>query len=190
MLSTLTVLGIAVGLAMDAFAVSISYGCGLRTFSLKVMLWVAAAFAVFQGGMTLLGFLAGSAFSGYIEAFDHFVAFGLLVFIGGKMIREAFSSEDRCELIDPEAIDLRRLLLLSVATSIDALAVGLSFALLEVRILRASLIIALVTLVFSMTGVKAGHVLHRFFGRKVEILGGLILIAIGIRILVSHLQAA
>ncbi|MDZ7796259.1 MAG: manganese efflux pump MntP family protein [Candidatus Marinimicrobia bacterium] len=190
MLSMITVFGIAVGLAMDAFAVSISYGCGLRKFSLRVMLWVAFSFAVFQGGMTLIGYAAGSAFSEYIQAVDHFIAFGLLLFIGGKMIWEAFAGEENCELVDPKMFNMRRLLLLSVATSIDALAVGLSFALLEVRIMSASLIIALVTLAFSMIGVKAGHVLQKLFGRKIEIVGGIILIMIGIRILITHLQAA
>ena len=185
-----TVFGIAVGLAMDAFAVSISYGCGLRTFSPRVMLWVSAAFAFFQGGMTLAGWAAGSLFAAYIQAVDHYIAFGLLAFIGGKMIWEAFTGSENCEHVDPRAINIKRLLVLSVATSIDALAVGLSFALLEVRILAASLIIAAVTLAFSMFGVKTGHSLQRRFGRKVEIAGGLILILIGARILITHLQAA
>ncbi len=189
MLSLFTLLGIAVGLAMDAFAVSICYGCGLQKFSLKVMLWVAGAFAFFQGAMTLLGWLAGSAFSAHIQAFDHYVAFGLLAAIGVKMIWEAFAGSDSCEVVDPGAINVKRLLLLSVATSIDALAVGLSFALLEVKILMPSLIIAGVTLLFSMTGVKAGHGLKKILGRKVEIAGGIILILIGAQILITHLRA-
>ena len=89
MISLVGILGIAVGLAMDAFAVSICYGCGLKSFSLKVMLWVAGAFAVFQGGMTLLGWAVGGLFSTYFQAIDHYIAFGLLTFIGGKMIWEA-----------------------------------------------------------------------------------------------------
>lgn len=189
MLSFITILGIAVALAMDAFAVSISYGCGLRQFRARVMFWVAGAFALFQGGMTLLGYAAGCTFAQYIKALDHYVAFGLLLFIGAKMIREAFRGEEHCEAVDPSAINFRRLLVLSLATSIDALAVGLSFAFLEVRILPASLIIAAVTLLFSMIGVKAGHVLQKIFGRKIEILGGAILIIIGFQILISHLSA-
>lgn len=188
MLSLLSITGIAVALAMDAFAVSISYGCGLQRFSAKVMFTVAGAFALFQGGMTLLGYLIGSSFALYVEAVDHFIAFALLLFIGGKMIREAFKGSENCETVDPAAINYRRLLLLSVATSIDALAVGLSFALLDVRVLFASLVIALVTLLFSLAGVKAGHLLHRIFGRKIEALGGFILIFIGVQILITHLS--
>ncbi|MDX9778207.1 MAG: manganese efflux pump MntP family protein, partial [bacterium] len=189
MLSFITVLGIAVALAMDAFAVSISYGCGLRQFSSRVMFVVSGAFALFQGGMTLLGYAAGSSFAAYIEPVDHYVAFGLLFFIGAKMIREAFRGDGHCEAVDPAAMNFRRLLVLSLATSIDALAVGLSFAFLEVRILPASLIIAAVTLLFSMIGVKAGHILQKIFGRRIEILGGSILIIIGLQILISHLRA-
>lgn len=189
MLSLLSITGIAVALAMDAFAVSISYGCGLQRFSAKVMFTVAGVFAVFQGGMTLLGYLLGSTFAGYVQAVDHFIVFALLLFIGGKMIREAFKGNDQCETVDPAAINYNRLLLLSLATSIDALAVGLSFALLDVQVMIASLIIAAITLAFSLAGVKAGHVLHKIFGRKIEVLGGFILILIGIQILISHLSA-
>jgi putative Mn2+ efflux pump MntP len=120
---------------------------------------------------------------------DHFVAFGLLAFIGGKMIYEAFTGEDECYVVDPKKMDVKRLLILALATSIDALAVGLSFALLETAILLPSLIIALVTLVFSMIGVAAGHGLKKILGRKVEIIGGVILILIGLQILVTHLSA-
>ena len=189
MLSLITILGIAVALAMDAFAVSICYGCGLKKFSPKLMIVVAGFFAFFQGGMTFLGFWGGSLFAVYIEAVDHFVAFGLLLFIGGKMIYEAFTGDDECYVVDPKGIDFRRLTLLATATSIDALAVGLSFAVLETEIILPSLIIALVTLVFSMLGVAAGHGLKKFLGRKVEIFGGIILIIIGIEILITHLSA-
>jgi putative Mn2+ efflux pump MntP len=189
MLSFITILGIAVALAMDAFAVSICYGCGLKKFSAKIMIWVALAFGVFQGGMTFLGWLGGSLFANAIQAVDHFVAFGLLAFIGGKMIYEAFTGDDECYVVDPKKMDVKRLLILALATSIDALAVGLSFALLETAILLPSLIIALVTLVFSMIGVAAGHGLKKILGRKVEIIGGVILILIGLQILVTHLSA-
>ncbi|MBW6457962.1 MAG: manganese efflux pump MntP family protein [FCB group bacterium] len=188
MLSFLTILGIAVALAMDAFAVSISYGCGLRRFSAKVMFLVAGAFALFQGGMTLIGWAAGGVFADYIKAVDHYVAFALLLLIGGKMMWEAFSASDRCETVDPDAMNIGRLLVLSVATSIDALAVGVSLALLDVKIVFAALIIAVITFGFSMFGVKAGHILQKIFGRKIEVLGGVILILIGIHILVSHLR--
>jgi putative Mn2+ efflux pump MntP len=189
MLSLLTILGIAVALAMDAFAVSICYGCGLKKFSIKVMLMVAVAFAFFQGGMTFLGWLGGGLFADYIGAFDHFVAFGLLAFIGGKTIYEAFTGDDKCYVVDPNKINIKRLLLLALATSIDALAVGLSFALLEMEVVGPAMIIAIVTWVFSIIGVAAGHKLKKVLGRKMEIVGGVILILIGINILITHLIA-
>ena len=188
MLSLLTILGIAIALAMDAFAVSICYGCGLKKFSTKVMVVVAAAFAVFQGGMTIIGWLGGGLFAEYIEKVDHYVAFGLLAIIGGKMIYEAFTGADECYVVDPKKINVKRLLLLSLATSIDALAVGLSFALLEMQVVVPALIIGVVTLIFSMIGVAAGHGLKKVLGRKVEIIGGVILILIGIEILITHLS--
>lgn len=189
MLSLLTILGIAVALAMDAFAVSICYGCGLEKFSAKLMIIVAGAFAIFQGAMTFLGWWGGSLLAGYIEAVDHFVAFGLLAFIGGKMIYEAFTGADECYVVDPNKINYKRLLVLALATSIDALAVGLSFAILEADIIIPSLLIAVVTLVFSMIGVAAGHGLKKVLGRKVEIVGGVILILIGLNILITHMSA-
>ena len=189
MLSLITILGIAIALAMDAFAVSICYGCGLKKFSLKVMLTVAAAFAIFQGGMTVIGWMGGSMFAKYIETIDHFVAFGLLAIIGGKMIYEAFTGDDECYVVDPQKINVKRLLILALATSIDALAVGLSFALLEMQVIGPALIIAVVTLVISMIGVAAGHGLKKILGRKVEIAGGIILILIGVQILITHLIA-
>ncbi|MCD6446939.1 MAG: manganese efflux pump [Candidatus Marinimicrobia bacterium] len=183
------ILGIAVALAMDAFAVSICYGCGLQKFNTKVMLWVAGTFALFQGGMTIIGWLGGSLFAEAIQAVDHFVAFGFLVIIGGKMIYEAFTGADECYVVDPKKIKVKRLLLLALATSIDALAVGLSFALLEMQVVVPALIITVVTLIFSMIGVAAGHGLKKVLGRKVEIIGGVILILIGIEILITHLSA-
>ncbi len=189
MLSLLTIFGIAIALAMDAFAVSICYGCGLKKFSLKVMFWVAAALAVFQGGMTIIGWLGGSLFGKYIQAIDHFVAFGLLAIIGGKMIYEAFTGDDECYIVDPQKMNIKRLLLLALATSIDALAVGLSFALLEMQVMGPALIVAVVTLVISMIGVAAGHGLKKILGKKVEIAGGVILILIGVQILITHLSA-
>ncbi|MFA6618656.1 MAG: manganese efflux pump MntP family protein [Candidatus Neomarinimicrobiota bacterium] len=189
MLSFFAILGIAVALAMDAFAVSICYGCGLPKFSAKIMFLVAGVFAIFQAAMAFLGWWGGMLFASYIEAVDHFVAFGLLVFIGGKMIYEAFRGADECYVVDPNKINFQRLFLLAFATSIDALALGLSFAILKTEILLPSLIIGLVTLLFSMLGVAAGHGLKKVLGRKVEIAGGIILILIGTQILISHLTA-
>lgn len=188
-LPILTLFGIAVGLAMDAFAVSISYGCGLKQFNFKILIYVSCAFAVFQGGMAILGWVLSDLFDQYIQSVDHWVAFGLLVFIGGKMLVEAFSASSECLVIDKDNFNFKRLLLLSIATSIDALAVGISLRVLQSSIVGPSLIIAGITLALSAAGVAAGHWLQRFLGRKVEILGGLILIFIGFNILITHLTS-
>jgi len=139
--------------------------------------------------MTWLGWLLSDFFDDYIRAVDHWVAFGLLVFIGIKMIIEACTAADECEVIDCDHFDFGRLLVLAVATSIDALAVGISLRVLQADILIPALIIGAVTAVFSIVGVSAGHRLKAFLGRKTEILGGIILIFIGIRILVTHLMS-
>lgn len=188
-ISLLTLLWIALGLAMDAFAVSISYGCGLKQFNFKILIYVSSAFAVFQGGMAIFGWVLSDFFDQYIQSFDHWIVFGLLVFIGGKMLVEAFSASDECQTVDCRHFDFKRLFVLSVATSIDALAVGISLRVLQSSILGPSLIIAGVTLALSAAGVAAGHWLQRFLGRKVEILGGLILIIIGFDILITHLTS-
>ena len=135
--------------------------------------------------MTFLGWLAGSSIAYWIEGFDHWIAFGLLVFIGLRMVRSGLSSG-----VDHQTGDLTRgglLVITSVATSIDALAVGLSLAVMAINILEASLIIGVVTFIISMAGHFAGNILGEKFGKRMEILGGLILIGIGIRILIEHL---
>jgi len=135
--------------------------------------------------MTFLGWLAGSSISRWIENFDHWVAFGLLLFVGARLIRSGFSNAE-----EQKTGDLSRgglLVMVSVATSIDALAVGLGLALINVNILQASLVIGIVASALSVVGLLAGGVLGEKFGKRMEILGGLILIGIGIRILITHL---
>ncbi|MBW2091645.1 MAG: manganese efflux pump [Deltaproteobacteria bacterium] len=180
-----TILLIAVGLAMDAFAVSITSGFVNRPLKISFALKMAGFFGFFQAGMPVMGWLAGIGFRGLISGVDHWIAFGLLVFIGGKMIYEAFGVNAGEK--GRRAMNNYTLFILAIATSIDALAVGLSLSLLKVSILLPIVIIGSVTFFLSILGLVIGHKLGLFFGKKVEILGGLILIGIGIRILVEHL---
>ncbi len=183
-----TTLFISIGLAMDAFAVSL--GVGTSPSEKPEPAWrrvvrIAFHFGLFQAGMTLLGWLAGSTVAGVISAFDHWVAFGLLFWVGVRMIREGFSTDENCRCED--ITHGKTLLVLCVATSIDAMAVGLSMAMLQVNIFSASGMIGIVTLLLSLVGGFIGHHLGNKFGQRMEIVGGVILMGIGIRILVSHL---
>lgn len=181
----ITILAIAVGLAMDAFAVSITSGLTMKKHKVRYALRIALWFGAFQALMPVLGFMAGLTIRPWIEPVDHWIAFGLLAYVGGRMLREAFhgDGEDRC--MDPD--DFLLLFTLSVATSIDALAVGLSLSLLNVNVLKPALIIGLVTFCMSFAGVQIGKRMGHFFERRAEMVGGIILIFIGIRILVEHL---
>jgi len=181
----LTVFFIAWGLSMDALAVSLASGCAAREIAVRPAVRMAFFFGVFQMLMPVLGWLAGLGFKKTIASFDHWLAFGLLLLIGIKMIREARRPGDCRSRNDPPSLPV--LLGLAVATSIDALAVGLSFSLLAVDIIVPVLIIGLVTFVLSFLGVLAGHKFGALIAGKVEILGGLILIAIGCKILLEHL---
>jgi manganese efflux pump family protein len=178
-----TVILIAIGLAMDAFAVSIAKGISVRKKKMESAILLASLFGGFQALMPVIGWLAGLGLEDIITGVDHWIAFGLLGFIGAKMIYDARKSEDGKE----EDITLFVGLTLAVATSIDALMVGLSFAFLETPILIPILIIGAVTFALSFVGVIFGSKMGSIFGRNVKILGGLILIAIGIRILTNHL---
>lgn len=183
-----TTLLISVGLAMDAFAVSLGVGTSPSDTlepAWRRVLRISFHFGLFQAGMTLLGWLAGSTVAGVISSFDHWVAFALLIWVGGRMIREGFSHEENCRCDD--ITHGRTLLVLCVATSIDAMAVGLSLAMLQVNIFSASGMIGVVTLVLSLVGGFAGHLLGNKFGQRMELAGGLILVGIGIRIVISHL---
>jgi putative Mn2+ efflux pump MntP len=180
------ILLIAIGLAMDAFAVSIACGVSIKKIKIGHVLSIAGAFGLFQGGMPLIGWAAGRGFRGVIERFDHWLAFALLVVIGTKMIYESFALDEE-DGRGNMALAAGGLLVLAVATSIDALAVGLTFACLQVEIVTPALIIGLVTLLLSMVGVVIGDRIGHLFEGKIELVGGLILIGIGTKILFDHL---
>ncbi|MBO6054482.1 MAG: manganese efflux pump [Oscillospiraceae bacterium] len=184
-MTTLELFLLAVGLAMDAFAVSICKGLAVRKVKLKHALICGAWFGVFQALMPALGYLLASTFSRHIQSIDHWVAFGLLSIIGGNMIREALSKKEE----EPADASFKAgaMFLLAVATSIDALAVGVSFAFLEIRILMPVLLIGAITFVISAAGVKVGSVFGTKFEKKAELLGGVVLIILGVKILLEHL---
>lgn len=177
---------IGLGVSADAFAAALTGGVGMRTLRYRQAAAIALTFAGFQAAMPLLGWLLASQAAQFLAPVDHWIAFGLLGLIGGKMIWDAFSSdpEDRKT---GDRLRLRRLLLLGVATSIDAAAVGVSLALLDVSIVQAVLIIGATTLVLSFVAVVIGQRIGVGFRRPAEIVGGLVLIGIGVRILLEHL---
>lgn len=180
-----TTLLIAVGLAMDAFAVSISGGATLREDRGRWALIAGALFGGFQAGMPVLGWLGGVTLASFAGAYAPWIAFLLLALIGGKMIAEALRGDG--ESVQFAAGSMATLLLLAVATSIDALAVGVTFAVLDTSIFWPAVTIGIVTFALSAAGVLVGSSFSRVFGRKAEILGGVILIGIGLRILLEHL---
>ena len=180
------VLLIAVSLALDAFAVSVSSGISVPGFGWKQAVRMGLYFGFFQFAMPLIGWFLGTSVSGYIEALDHWVAFALLAIIGGRMVWGA--RDDSCETESgPVELTCRRLVMLAVATSIDALAVGITFAFLEVDILPAVCCIALTTFLLSSLGVKFGSLCGTRMQSKAEALGGVILILLGLKILLEHL---
>jgi putative Mn2+ efflux pump MntP len=181
-----TILLIAVALAMDAFAVSIAGGLNIRQFKVNHALRIAFFFGLFQGIMPVIGWLAGFNLRQFISAVDHWIAFGLLLIIGVKMIVESIRKRPDKKKIDP--LNVYVLLILAVATSIDALAVGLSLAFLKLLIITPAIIIAIVTFILSFIGVILGNRTGDFLQSKVEFLGGLILIIIGSKILIEHLD--
>lgn len=174
---------IAVGLSMDAFAVSICKGLSVKKVSLRHALIAGLYFGGFQALMPLLGYLLGATFESLITSFDHWIAFILLGLIGANMIREGFSGEESLNA----SFDFKTMLPLAIATSIDALAVGVTFAFLKVNIWLAILLIGLITFLFSAIGVKVGNLFGSKFKAKAEILGGAVLILMGIKILLEHL---
>ncbi len=181
----LTSVIIAGGLAMDAFAVSLGVGTSRRANDPRSIFRLAFHFGFFQGMMTLVGWLAGSTISRWINPFDHWVALVLLAFVGINMIRSGFASEEKCYEQNPSKGGF--LMVLCVATSIDALAVGLSMAFIDASILQSVLIIGIVTSLLSLIGLRVGDRLGEKFGKRMEILGGVLLIGIGLRIVLSHL---
>ena len=181
----LEILLIALSLAMDAFAVSISTGIAVPGFgprqAARIGLWCGA----FQFAMPLMGWALGSSVSAYIEAVDHWIAFGLLALIGGNMIREALFGGEEEAVTD---LSVRRLFLLALATSIDALAVGVSLAFVKVDILLAAGVIGAVAFLLAMLGGLLGRRLGQLFQRRATLLGGLVLVFIGGKILAEHLS--
>lgn len=182
----MTLLGIAVGLAMDAFAVAIATGLALGEVSARQTFRLSWHFGFFQFLMPVIGWMAGLTVERWIAAYDHWLAFGLLGFIGGKMIHEAVTGMDG----EKAAGDPTRgvsLVVLSVATSVDALAVGLSLGVLHVRIWQPAVVIGIVACALTAAGMHLGRRLGERFGKRMEVAGGAVLIAIGLKILVSHL---
>ncbi len=180
----ITLVILAVGLAMDAFAVSICKGLAMKKVTLGKAAIVGLWFGGFQGLMPLAGYLLGVGFQSAIAAIDHWIAVVLLSFIGGSMIREALSDkeEEADDSLAPKAMAV-----LAVATSIDALAVGVTFAFLQVNILLAVSLIAVITFVLSALGVKIGNVFGARWESRAELVGGIVLIVLGFKILLEHL---
>ena len=180
---------IAVGLSMDAFAVSVCKGLGMKRINFKVAVVLALFFGGFQALMPVIGWALGSQFLRLISPIDHWIAFILLAIIGGKMLWEAFhdDEDDSDDSSDANVIDLGEYLMLAIATSIDALAMGISFAALSVNIVAAASFIGVITFVLTLAGVAVGH----FFGARYEkpatIVGGVVLILIGLKVLLEHL---
>lgn len=179
-----TVILIAVGLAMDAFAVSIAKGITVIHGRRRTGLMLAALFGGFQMLMPAIGWVAGYSLRDIIMGVDHWIAFGLLSFIGAKMIYDSTKKDDAK---DGETVRLHTALTLAIATSIDALMVGVSFAFLETSILEPVLVIGIITFGLSIAGFTFGCSIGKIFGSRIKILGGIILIAIGLRILIEHL---
>jgi manganese efflux pump family protein len=182
-----TILAIALGLSFDTFAVSLSYGVVQNKILFRQALRIALILAIFQGGLTVAGYFLGSIISRPLKAMDHWVALGLLTFLGVKMIIDGIRRTDDTDKKDYS----KTLLLFTIAfgTSIDAFAVGISFALLDVKIWISGIIIGIVTFLASMTAIRIGKSAGSKLGQKVEIIGGLILIAIGLKIFIEHILA-
>ena len=176
---------IAVGLSMDAFAVSVCKGLSVQKLEVKHALIAGLYFGGFQALMPFLGYFLGAQFESYITNFDHWIAFVLLAIIGINMIRE--SRDKSCEVLN-SSFGVKAMLPMAVATSIDALAVGVTFAFLKVQIVPAVSFIGVVTFLLSMAGVKIGHVFGCRFKSKAELFGGIVLVVMGLKILAEHLN--
>jgi putative Mn2+ efflux pump MntP len=184
-MSIIEILLIAVALSADAFAVALAIGATKFGSGPGPAFRISFHFGFFQFLMPIIGWLAGVTIEPYVRSFDHWIAFILLAYIGGKMMSEGLHSEGNGDAGDPTRG--HALILLSVATSIDALAVGFSLALLEIVIWYPCVIIGIVTGFLSLLGLRLGKLLHARFGKRIEIAGGLVLIGIGLRIVISHL---
>ena len=180
-MSILDLFILAVGLSMDAFAVSVCKGLSLGKIKPKHMCIAGAWFGGFQALMPLIGYFLGSFFAEMIEKYDHWVAFVLLAIIGGNMIKESFGKDEKVD----SSMDVKSMLLLAIATSIDALAVGVTFAFLQVQIVPAVSFIGVITFIFSALGVKIGSLFGTKYKSKAEFFGGIVLVLIGIKILLE-----
>lgn len=182
---------LSIGLAMDAFAVSICKGLEMPVTNYKRAGIIALFFGAFQAGMPVIGYLLGSRFQKYIESADHWIAFALLALIGGQMVYEAFRKEESSTGIegnDSDIFSIKQLIILSIATSIDALAVGITFALLEgTNIFLSAGMIGVITFIISFAGVVIGNKFGNKYEKKAQFAGGIILIAIGLKILLEHI---
>lgn len=176
---------VGAGLSMDAFAASVCKGLQSKQIRWVQALITALSFGLFQAGMPIIGWLLGSSFAGLIEPIDHWIAFLLLALVGGKMLWDAF--HESCDVDAPDTFDLRELLMLSVATSIDALVVGISFAMTGISIWLAALVIGLTTFTLSLAGFVIGNRFGARYERAATIFGGIALILLGLKILVEHL---
>jgi len=178
---------IAVGLSMDAFAVSVTLGLSVKKPAFKEYLIPGLFFGFFQALMPMIGYFTGSMFTEKIQFFEHWIAFILLSVIGGKMIKDAFTKDNDEEKIGQNRFAFLNMLLLATATSIDALAVGVTFAFFQIKIFTAIAIIGFTTFCISIIGVKIGNIFGMKFKSKAEITGGIILVALGVKILIEHL---
>lgn len=179
---------IGIGLSMDAFAVSICKGLGMKRVNKKQMVIIALFFGGFQGLMPLIGYALSASFQKYIEPVDHWIAFGLLAIIGGKMIVEAIRSDDDETVAEEDPkLDYKELFMLAIATSIDALATGIAFAAVEVNIIPAVILIGITTFIFSIAGVLIGNKFGSRYEKPSSIIGGIVLICIGLKVLFEHL---
>lgn len=183
----LELLLVAVGLSMDAFAVSLCKGLNMRKLNLRHAGMIALFFGGFQAAMPLIGWFLGKQFAQYITNFDHWIAFALLAIVGGKMLAEGIKNKSEEDCGCEEKLDLKELFMLAIATSIDALAVGISFAFLQVSILPSVALIGVITFVLSFAGVSLGNRFGARFQNKAQIAGGVVLILIGLNILLRHL---
>ena len=186
-MSFVIILGLALALAMDCFAVTLGMACGATGLTMRQAVRAAVYFGGFQFAMPILGWLAGDRLIGLIRNVDHWVAFGLLALVGGRMIYEAFEVRDEDKSCRPDRTRGRRMIVLALATSIDALAVGLSLGVVRTAVLYPAAVIGGTSFVLTVAGAKLGPLVGRIVGRRAELVGGIILIGIGVKILVEHL---
>ena len=183
-MGAIEILLISIGLAMDAFAVSVCKGLAMKKMSWKKAIIIGLYFGIFQAVMPVIGYFLGTTFERFITNVDHWVAFILLVGIGINMVKEAFDKESENR---NDNVDMKTMLVLSIATSIDALAIGITFACLKIHIVMPVITIGLITFIISVIGVKIGNQFGDKYGKKAEIMGGVILILLGIKIVLEHL---